>query len=55
MSPLYEYKCESCSNEETDRVYDIMVFINELDQEIKCPKCGNILRRLISSPNFVIN
>jgi len=55
MSPMYEYLCPKCTNNEYDRVFTILVPLKELDDEIKCPECGAILQRMISVSSFVIN
>lgn len=53
--PTYEYLCENCSTDTTERVHDVFVPLSELDTEIKCPDCGEILKRLISAPCFRVN
>ena len=42
--PLYEYECEACGN----RFERIQKFSDPPVEE--CPKCGGVVRKLISSP-----
>ena len=42
--PLYEYKCDACGH----RFEKIQKFSDPL--ETACPKCGGIVRKLMSSP-----
>lgn len=46
--PIYEYECAICK-EKIERILSI----SELEQiEIKCLKCENIMRRIISQSYF---
>ena len=43
--PIYEYKCEVCTNiEEQIQRHDV--------DEIECPICNNVARRIISLSSF---
>jgi len=42
--PLYEYECDTCGH----RFEKIQKFSDPIED--KCPKCGNPVRKLISSP-----
>src|SRR5262245_2512055 len=42
--PLYEYQCEACGH----RFEVIQKFSDPLVE--KCPKCGGVVRKLLSSP-----
>jgi putative FmdB family regulatory protein len=42
--PLYEYECESCGH----RFEKIQKFSDQLVES--CPKCGGVVRKLVSSP-----
>ena len=44
--PTYEYRCESCGKFETDQGIK--------EEQLKtCPKCGGVVKRLISSSGIV--
>lgn len=42
--PIYEYKCQSCGER-----YEKLQKLNDPPCK-KCPRCGGLLRKLISSP-----
>ena len=42
--PLYEYKCSTCGSS-----LEVLQKVNEPRLE-KCPKCGGLLRKVISPP-----
>ena len=42
--PLYEYKCDACGH----RFEKIQKFSDPLEDT--CPKCGGVVRKLVSSP-----
>jgi len=44
--PTYEFKCETCSTDTTDRIYEAKVSLDELDVDIPCPECNNVLKRI---------
>ena len=46
--PLYDYVCEKCG-----RDYEIFVPLKHLNEEIACPNCDTILRRLLSSTKVI--
>jgi len=41
--PLYEFTCPKCG-----RLYEYIVKLDKLDTEIKCPNCGEPLKREVS-------
>ena len=46
--PTYEYECLKCNAK-----YDIVCKVDKRDSRV-CPKCGNVLKRLISRSSFQI-
>ena len=42
--PLYEYKCSTCGS-----LLEVLQKVNEPRLE-KCPKCGGLLRKVLSPP-----
>lgn len=52
--PIFEMRCPDCSTENTDRIYDVLVTSSDIDKELKCPDCGAVLIKQISTPNFRI-
>ena len=46
--PIYEYECKNCGNKEE-------IISTQLLEEIKCEKCGCIMKLLISKTNFKVN
>jgi len=47
---LYPYQCTKCKNKE-DLEYQIT---DNLPQEVECPKCKNIMKRVWESSNVVV-
>ena len=45
--PIYEYKCEKCSD-----VFELFESINSKSEIRKCSKCGGVAKRIISMSNF---
>lgn len=43
--PIYEFTCKTCSTEEVERIYDILVTLDEINNDILCPICDNVLKR----------
>jgi putative FmdB family regulatory protein len=43
--PLFDYYCLDC-----ETVYELIVPLDRLDEEVKCPECGKILKKRISPP-----
>lgn len=41
--PLHDYYCTKC-----DRVFEILVRSDRLDEPIKCPGCGEALKKRIA-------
>ena len=52
--PLYRFFCLNCSTEGTNRYYDVLVPLEKIDSDIKCPECSQKLERIISAPYFVV-
>ena len=50
MSPLFDLVCEQCQV-----THEVLIPLDELNNEIKCPDCGGILKRMIGTPAFKIN
>jgi len=48
--PMYEYKCDNCMV-----VHDVLVPLKMFDILVKCPDCDGSLKRLVSSPSFVVH
>lgn len=47
--PFFDYKCDSCGCEVDNKL------VKSADQEVKCPKCKSLMRRLISgSRGFIL-
>lgn len=44
--PLYEYQCESCSHR-----FEVIQKFSDAPLDT-CPKCGGVVRKLLSSPAF---
>lgn len=44
--PLYDYRCDGCSTWEIERIYEIGVSFEELEDLIYCPECKSILQRI---------
>lgn len=47
MCPIYEFKCEKCSN-----VKEELMSITSDVRELPCAICGNIAKRIISKNTF---
>jgi len=43
--PIYEYRCMQCRAE-----YEALRKMSEYDQDILCPVCGGVARRILSAP-----
>lgn len=46
--PYYEYDCEKHG------IFSKFASINDRNKEVNCPNCGEIGKRLISSPNLAL-
>lgn len=46
--PMYDYGCSNCL-----KIYEILVKLDKIDEEIKCPICGKPLKKLLSSPRRI--
>ena len=47
--PLYSYMCSKCM-----KYYEYLVKLAKSDEEIKCPHCGEPLKKLMDTPYFTI-
>ncbi len=47
--PLFDCYCLNC-----DDTYEALIPLEELQENISCPQCGQILSRLMSAPYFVV-
>jgi putative FmdB family regulatory protein len=47
--PLYEYYCDKCG-----KVFEIKVPLARYGEEIRCPYCGEPLKRHISPVSFIV-
>lgn len=45
--PLYDYKCPSCGI-----VEELVVALCDLDTPVACGTCGNLMKRLMSTPHI---
>lgn len=47
--PLYVYKCPNCDGKTIEKLSNIN------DDNPVCEKCGNVMDKVISASNFVVN
>lgn len=47
--PMFDYYCKKCH-----KLYEIHVSLSENGKEIKCPHCEEILKKMLSTPYFVV-
>lgn len=47
--PVYSFYCEKC-----DADWPVMMSIAEREEELKCPDCDTVLKRILDVPNFII-
>jgi len=56
MSPIYEFKCESCGD--VDEVRSPTAVVGNIDlsklKALGCKACGGVARRVYSSFSFVV-
>lgn len=52
--PLYSYTCDSKKCPKSNMVLEFIVPLSMHDAEVKCPKCGKPLSKLLSAPFFKI-
>jgi putative FmdB family regulatory protein len=48
--PRYDLLCEKCQ-----KVFDVQVPLDKYDEKVKCPHCGEDLKRQLSPVPFRIN
>lgn len=49
IMPLFNCYCKNCHV-----LHEVIIPLDELNKEIPCPDCGEILERLISAPFFAV-
>lgn len=47
--PLYTYHCKDCA-----KLFELIVKLEDVDKEIKCPSCGKTLKKQMDAPYFVM-
>lgn len=47
--PLYDFECSKC-----DKKYEVMVPLDKLKEELKCPKCNEKLERQFPAPRGIV-
>ena len=47
--PLYTYSCKHCL-----RIFELIVKLKDCEKEIKCPHCGEPLKKQMDAPYFVM-
>lgn len=52
--PLYTYTCETKKCEKSKVYMEFIVPLSMHDTEVKCPKCGKPLTKMLSAPFFKI-
>lgn len=48
--PIYTYECKKC-----DIVVEQMIPLRDADKKVECEQCGNLMEKLISTSNFIVN
>lgn len=51
---LYQYTCENKKCEKSSLVMEFLVPLKQYDAVIGCPKCQKALKKLLSSPRFIV-
>ena len=46
--PQYRFKCKKCK-------FSFDEIVKNEQSVVKCPKCGGLVKRIITSANFIIN
>jgi putative FmdB family regulatory protein len=54
LMPLYDYECENDRCPKSKMVMEFIVPLSVHDAQIKCPKCGKPLKKMLSAPYFKI-
>ncbi len=52
--PLYSYTCDNKKCKKSKMVLEYIVPLYLADSEIRCPKCDEPLRKMLSAPYFTI-
>ena len=45
--PLYLYQCKKCN-----KLWELLIKLIDFDKEVKCPDCGETLKRLVCPVPF---
>lgn len=48
--PLHNFACNKC-----EEIYEVFVSLDENDNTINCPECGEALKKIIAAPYFVVH
>ena len=51
---IYQFRCDVCG-EKTEVGMSMSDVLAHLDSEVKCDKCGNVMRRVFSAPGIQWN
>lgn len=46
---LYTYHCKKCA-----KIYELLVKLENYKKDIKCPHCGEVLKKQMDAPYFTI-
>ena len=52
--PLYQFSCTDKKCAKAKMVMEFIVPLSMHDSEVKCPKCGKPLEKMLSAPFFKI-
>lgn len=45
---MFDYFCKECM-----KVFEVLVKLDKLDEEIKCPHCKTAIKKLLSAPRRI--
>ena len=48
--PLYLFSCKKC-----EKLWELLVRLDDYDKDIECPECGEKLKRLVTPVVFKVN
>jgi putative FmdB family regulatory protein len=46
--PMFDWTCMKCL-----KIFEAVVKVADLDKEMKCPHCGEPIKRLVSAPRRI--
>lgn len=52
--PVHDYICPQCSSGEIERIYEVMIDINDKN-DVHCPECKGLLIKIIGAPAIKVN